>query len=416
MGKLDLKLVRNRETFVNKKKNVGTASNYKSAINNFENFCMEKYGRADLIEDLKEYSDIEILDFIQAWIDWNDRLNPATVLNMFSRVKKYLHHRGIKLHPQDIKEELEFRRIIEEEMYPLTIENIQSIIKEMRHKHKVQFICQSSSLMRIGELVQLKKKHLSLDNKNIIVKLPANITKLSKGRTTFFSKEASKLLRPILKEIDDNDLVFGTNEKVHLSETNSEQILARILEKIGLNDRYESNNRYKINTHSFRAFGITKLSRHDPNFAKKLAGQKGYLLQYDRMTDEEKLELYQKYEIDLIIDNTEKLKIENEKKSKEITELQSKSDRISELEKKFAKLAIRSNEHKEQVVRTLKEVSEGRLKIMTPSEIKQMEKDIASGKIKDYRKKDQEDYERKLEEKVRLVLSDPDILKKIMQD
>ncbi|MCH9042213.1 MAG: site-specific integrase [Thaumarchaeota archaeon] len=401
---------------MNKKKNVGTASNYKSAINNFENFCMEKYGRADLIEDLKEYSDIEILDFIQAWIDWNDRLNPATVLNMFSRVKKYLHHRGIKLHPQDIKEELEFRRIIEEEMYPLTIENIQSIIKEMRHKHKVQFICQSSSLMRIGELVQLKKKHLSLDNKNIIVKLPANITKLSKGRTTFFSKEASKLLRPILKALQDEDLVFGTNEKVHLSETNSEQILARILEKIGLNDRYESNNRYKINTHSFRAFGITKLSRHDPNFAKKLAGQKGYLLQYDRMTDEEKLELYQKYEIDLIIDNTEKLKIENEKKSKEITELQSKSDRISELEKKFAKLAIRSNEHKEQGVRTLKEVSEGRLKIMTPSEIKQMEKDIASGKIKDYRKKDQEDYERKLEEKVRLVLSDPDILKKIMQD
>ena len=36
MGKLDLKLVRNRETFVNKKKNTGTASNYNSAINNFD--------------------------------------------------------------------------------------------------------------------------------------------------------------------------------------------------------------------------------------------------------------------------------------------------------------------------------------------------------------------------------------------
>ncbi|MEK0376517.1 MAG: phage integrase SAM-like domain-containing protein, partial [Nitrosopumilus sp.] len=74
---------------MNKKKNVGTASNYKSAINNFENFCMEKHGQADLIEELKEYSDIEILDFIQAWIDWNDRLNPSTVINMFSRIKKY---------------------------------------------------------------------------------------------------------------------------------------------------------------------------------------------------------------------------------------------------------------------------------------------------------------------------------------
>ena len=54
MGTLDLKLVRSRETFVSKKKNAGTASNYNSAINNFENFCMEKFGKADIIDDLKD--------------------------------------------------------------------------------------------------------------------------------------------------------------------------------------------------------------------------------------------------------------------------------------------------------------------------------------------------------------------------
>jgi len=333
MAKLDFKLVRNRETFVNKKKNAGTASNYKSAINNFENFCMEKFAKVDIIEDLKGHTDTEILDVVQAWIDYNDNLSPNTVLNMFSRIKKYLHHRGIKLHPQDIKEELEFRRSVDEELYPLTTENIQSITKEMRHKQKVQFVCQSSSLMRIGEMVQLRKKHLVLDHKNIIVKLPATITKFNKARTTFFSKEASKLLRPLLKNLDDNDLVFGSNDKVHLAETNSEQILARVLEKVGLNERYESNKRYKINTHSFRAYGITKISRHDPNFAKKIAGQKGYLLQYDRMEDEEKLELYEKFEIDLIIDRDEKQKAEIKKQQKEITELQVSKKRIEELER-----------------------------------------------------------------------------------
>ena len=361
MGKLDLKLVRNRETFVNKKKNVGTASNYKSAINNFENFCMQQHGQADLIEELKEYSDIQILDFIQSWIDYNDRLNPSTVINMFSRIKKYLHHRGIKLHPQDIKEELEFRRVIEEELYPLKLEDIQTIIKEMRHKHKVQFVCQSSSLMRIGEMVQLRKKHLILDNQNIMVKLPANITKFSKGRTTFFSKEASKLLRPMLKELRDSDLIFGTNENVHLSETNSEQILARILEKVGLNERYESNNRYKINTHSFRAFGITKLSRHDPNFSKKLAGQKGYLLQYDRMEDEEKLELYQKYENDLIIDDTEKQKAEIKKLEEEKTELETSNKKIEELERTQKITLARIDEMSEKLYdKQTKQLEEGR--------------------------------------------------------
>lgn len=162
MAKLDLKLVRSKETLLLKKKHSGTSSNYNCTINNFENFSMEKYGKSDIIEDLKEHSDNEILDVIQAWINYNDNLNPNTIINMFSRLKKYLHHRGIKLHPQDVKEELEFRHSIEEELYPITIENIQSIVKEMRHKHKVQFICQSSSLMRIGEIVQLRKKHTDI--------------------------------------------------------------------------------------------------------------------------------------------------------------------------------------------------------------------------------------------------------------
>ncbi len=252
---------------------------------------------------------------------------------MFSRIKKYLHHRGIKLHPQDIKEELEFRRASQEELYPLTLENIQSILKEMRHKNKVLFICQLSSLMRIGEMVQLKKKHLILEHKNIIAKLPPTITKFSKGRTTFFSKEASNLLRPILKSLDDDDLIFATNHNVRHAEINTEQILNRVLDKIGLGQRYESNGRYKINTHSFRAYGITKLSRHDPNFTKKIAGQKGYLLQYDRMDDEKKLELYQKFEVDLIIDNTEKLKLENQMKDRTITELEENKATIQKLKK-----------------------------------------------------------------------------------
>jgi len=360
MSKLDLKLERNRESFMAKKKNLGTQSNYNSAINNFESFCMEKYGQVDIIEDLKEHTDLEILDLLQAWIDYNDNLNASTVLNMFSRIKKYLHHRGIKLHPQDIKEELAFRRTIEEELYPLSTENIQTIVKEMRHKQKVQFICQSSSLTRIGELVQLRKRHLILTNENIILKLPATITKFNKARTTFFSKEASKLLRPLLKNLDDNDLVFGSNDKVHLAETNSEQILARVLEKVGLNERYEHNKRYKINTHSFRAFGITALSRLDPNFAKKIAGQKGYLLQYDRMDDNEKLELYQKFEYDLIIDNTEKQKEAIKKLESDNNKLEKALKQNATMERKILRLQKQGGVSKDEVSKMIKEASKKR--------------------------------------------------------
>jgi hypothetical protein len=138
------------------------------------------------------------------------------------------------------------------------------------------------------------------------------------------------MLRPKLRKLNDEDLVFASNENSRYAEINAEQKLRRAIVKVGLDMRYESTNRYYINTHSFRAYGITKISRHDPNFAKKIAGQKGYLDQYDRITDEEKLELYQKYEIDLIVDNSIKLKAEQDllvndsaRKDKQIEDLQS---------------------------------------------------------------------------------------------
>jgi len=314
-------------------KDVSTQRGYIVAINNLENFCMEKYGRAEFIAELKDSTDEQIFDFLQAWINYNKNLNPRTVKVLFSRIKKYLHYRGIKLDIQDIKEELDFPRIFDEELYPMTLDDIHKVTNQMQYKQRTQFICQLSSLMRIGELVQLRKKHLITDKPNIIVKIPPAIAKFKKGRTTFFSKEASKLLRPLLRKMDDDDLVFGTNDNVLYSEINSEQMLKRNLVKVGLDKRYESNNRFYINTHSFRAYGITKLSRHDPNFAKRIAGQKGYLLQYDRMDDTEKLELYEKFEIDLIVDNTEKLKIENQRKAAQITELEAKNQEIKNLMK-----------------------------------------------------------------------------------
>jgi len=326
-------------------KDPSTQDGYVNAINNFENYCMEKYGIADFIPELREFNEDSVFDLLQSWINWNNSRAPRTVTNYFSRLKKYLHYRGIKLHPQDIKEELDFKNQINEELYPLSLDNVKTIVNAMHYKHKVQFICQLSGLMRIGETVQLRKKHLITNGENIIVKIPASIAKFKKGHTTFFSKEASTLLRPLLRKKQDNDLVFGSGENKRFSELNSEQILRRILNKVGLDMKYESNKRYMINTHSFRAYGITKLSRHDSNFAKKLAGQKGYLLQYDRMTDEEKLEKYLEIEDDLLIFDESKKNAEIRKLKKDKSELNimladavtHMGDRITKLESELQK-------------------------------------------------------------------------------
>lgn len=317
------KIIRTKETFKERisSQTLGSQEGFFIAIDNFEKYSMEKHGKVNIIPDLKRMDDESLYDILQDWVNWNRSRSPSTVKIYFSRLKKYLHYMGLKLHDQDIKNELDFRAIVDDELYGLTLDDIQKIFKQMRYKTKVQFICQLSGLMRIGETVQLRKKHLVLGHENIIVKIPSHIAKFKKARTTFFSKEASRMLRPMIRNMDDNDLLFATNDNSRYAELNSEQILRRTLKKIGLDMKYESTGRNMINTHSFRAYGITKLSRHDPNFAKKIAGQKGYLLQYDRITDEEKLALYQKYEIDLIIDDTAKLKEENKRLDVEKNEL-----------------------------------------------------------------------------------------------
>jgi len=319
-----ISIVRTKVTYLERisSKDKEVQDGIKAMMRNFENFSMEKYDKLDIIPDMKEMKTEDVFDVLQSWINWNQTISPGTVKGYFSKLKSYLHYNGIKLHPQDVKEELEFKRVVEEELYPLTRDDIQTIVKTLRYKQKTQYICQSSSLMRIGEMVQLRKKHLISDKKNIIVKIPATITKFKKGRTTFFSKEASRLLRPILQKIDDNDLVFGSTDNPKHAKINSQLTLRKAIERTGLNMKYESTGRYMINTHSFRAYGITKISRHDPNFAKKLAGQKGYLLQYDRMTDDEKLNLYLKFEVDLVIDDSAKKQAELDKVYKEKSELE----------------------------------------------------------------------------------------------
>jgi len=118
------------------------------------------------------------------------------------------------------------------------------------------------------------------------------------------------------------------------SQSATKQVLRLAVKKAGLTMKYESTGRYMINTHSFRAYGITKLSRLDVNFAKKIAGQKGYLLQYDRLTDEEKLDLYEKFESELTIDDNAKQKAEIEQFQNEKSELQ-KFKNDMELKSKF---------------------------------------------------------------------------------
>ena len=266
----------------------------------------------EIVREFLKVDQTAVFNTLQEWVNFNKDKSPKTITTWFSYLSKYLRHRGVDL--TNVGDNMDFPRYIEEEKYPLSLDDIQKILSVAGYTMKLKLLTQLSSGMRRGEMLQLRRKDFIID-KRIIIKIPARIAKFNKARTTFVSSEVQKMLIPRLKKLNDNDFVFGSeNVKDKNIGDSYEQNLTRYLEKLNLDMRYESTGYHKINTHSFRAYFITKVSRHDPNLAKRLAGQKSYLDQYDRLTVEEKLEEYIKFESDLYI-------FKQKPKSEEIQEL-----------------------------------------------------------------------------------------------
>jgi len=229
-------------------------------------------------------SDIDkVYDVLQKWVNYNSSngIAASSISMWFSYLKKLVRHYGIKITSDDVKENLEFPKKQEEELYPLQLEEIKLILEVAKPKKRALYYALIGSAMRIGEAVQIRKRDLDLETERITVNIPARITKLKKSRITFLSIEAKKAIMPKLEKLSDDDLVYGTNEDYYKSANNERVIFGKYCEKSNLGMRYDSTGRHKINLHSLRAFFITKVSRHDENFAKKIAGQKGwgYLLQ-----------------------------------------------------------------------------------------------------------------------------------------
>ena len=151
-----LSTTRTKETYRFKIKSQasGSQEGHLIAIDNFEKFSMETYGKVNIIPDLLKATTNEVFDTLQKWINWNSKRASSTITVYFSRLRKYLHYMGIKLDSQDIKNELEFKHSVEEELYGLTLDDIRKIFSTLDYETKVQLMCQLSSLLRFGELIK----------------------------------------------------------------------------------------------------------------------------------------------------------------------------------------------------------------------------------------------------------------------
>jgi len=324
---------------------IGTQRNKKYAIKNFAEFVMETYDERtveDVVEELsiiktkkgqEKYAE-SLYGMLQDWINWNEKkgIGNYTIRTVFSNLRKYLFFLGIKTQDQDIKEYLRFGKIPKEERHPLSKQEFKAIVDGFSRNplYQALFLTLGHSGMRIGEALNLKKKDLDTSPARIKVNIPAD-TKTRRGRSTYLSKEVEEKLRSRLEKIGLDDYIFCKSTPATAC-SNVKRALLRLLQKLGLDEKYQSNGFSKITSHSFRAYFFTKAARkHGENYAHKVVGHGGYLMQYDRMTEDEKLQMYLELEPDLVV-------FDQTKNELEIERLQENENEISYLKKEVRQL------------------------------------------------------------------------------
>ena len=328
----------------------GTQKNIRFALQRFEEFVKSSFdGRSseEIISELLVLKGTEqdsaLFDLLQDYVNYanSSGISPTTIRGFFSALKGYLTYRGLKIHQEEVKQNIKFPKIMYEEKHGLTPDEIKNLLDNASPKRKALYLALLSSGMRIEEACALRKRDFDDSLERIQIHIPASYTKTKKARTTFISQEAAKYVLPILKKINPDKLVFGTNEDKSSAKLVELNYFGRLRNKAGFFEKYDSGI-HKITVHSFRAWFITKCSAVNENVGHALAGHEYYMKSYDRLSNEEKLKIYLKVEpyIEIYSQETLVVKQEMQEKINEISRLSRLVEEKQVQEKEFDDLKI----------------------------------------------------------------------------
>jgi|APSaa5957512535_1039671.scaffolds.fasta_scaffold58972_1 integrase len=286
--------------------------------------------------------DDELFQVLQSWVDWlSDTfdLNSASTRQAFSRLNKFLWYCRIKISSNDIKDEIEWPEDIQEERYAPTDDEFSQIVSNLGWRNRGFCIGLSCPGMRPVELMGTQKKHYSFVNGRWMIEIPYYLTKKRISRTTGFSKEFNPFITKLLKERSDEDFVWTKRRQVpesffqkysHLKDEKAKikaikrfatdmLTVVRIsfnrkLKTLGLDMKYESTGEHKITFYSFRGRFVTRaLKILDGDVVHAIVGHGAYLQTYQRRTIQEKAELIDVIESDIMIGDSARKKAQIEK-------------------------------------------------------------------------------------------------------
>ena len=341
---------KNQKSFEEKviKLSIRTRQNIEASKNSFDRFCQSYYdGRTidDIFRELgtlkgKEQTEA-IRDTLQNWIDWQYQNGSLTssVKQYVSKIARVFSHNNLKIHLTDFDEPLEYMPTVKEELHELTLDEIQKIFAVALPRRTGFYLALISTGARPGELLQVRKKDIDTSQKRIKIRIEAENVKTRSGRSVWLTREASRLLMVRLKDLKDNDLVWATNENPAYAEKTEATMFNKYTSEAGFNQKYRSNGFRMITLYSFRSFFFGRASDvHREGYAHRMTGHGGYLPQYDRMSDEKRLDWFLKLEPELTINDEERQEILIKEQDNKIAELEQRNETIKDMQSQIDKL------------------------------------------------------------------------------
>jgi len=334
MSILDVK--RTKEEFLKKKGKSSeyTLRSYGLIFKSFEKFTNKKYDSSleNIVEELTIIEDPQeqIENLLQSYIDELEAENKpqCTVINYSCMAKNYLKYRRVRFDKSELETNLSYKSDIKEELYPISKEEIQTLMDNSSFEWKTKILLMSSGGFRISELLGIRKSDINRELERYSVYIRAENAKGHQARTTLISTEAMSYLDKLLENKTENDFVFPHNKNRHHALSTNIKTFRSITEKSGLDMRYEGKITHKITTHSFRAFFISQFEKTYSGFGHSLSGHGRYLKQYERFTIGEKIEKYIETEKHFLIYSKSE---QDSKTNRELSELQAKVSRLEQL-------------------------------------------------------------------------------------
>ena len=158
---LDVK--RTRQDFIKRKSKSSEATeySYENMLSHFEKFCLKNYDSSleKIIEELAlvENCQEQVENLIQTYIDELETENKPkrSVSNYSGLVKNYLKFRRVKFDKDEL--DLSYKKEVKDELYPITKEEIKTLIDYSSFQWKTKILLMSSGGFRISELLGIRK-------------------------------------------------------------------------------------------------------------------------------------------------------------------------------------------------------------------------------------------------------------------